>query len=65
MNSGMHDRLSENWFRENQIIFKNIYYYKNIFQGPNNYTEQICELYLSPKSIIGQNSRVFGGLTFV
>ena len=22
MTSGMHDRLSENWFRENQIIFK-------------------------------------------
>ena len=30
MNSGMHDRLLENSFRENLIIFKNIFFYKNV-----------------------------------
>jgi len=42
MNSGMHDRLSKNWFREIEIIFKKSFFYKKMFQGPKGYIAQMC-----------------------
>jgi len=46
MNLGMHDRLSEISFRETKIIFKNIFPYENMFQGPKGYVEQMCEVHM-------------------
>ena len=40
MNSGMHDRLSENWFRENYKIFK------NFCSIPEGDIAEMCEEYL-------------------
>ena len=51
MNLGMHDRLSEISFRETKIIFKNIFPYENMFQGPKGYVEQMCEVTCSIETV--------------
>ena len=45
MNSWMHDRLSENRFREN-FNFHEIFFFKKTFQGPKGYIARMCEVHL-------------------
>ena len=41
----VHDRLSENEFKENEI-FSRTFFYKMMFQGPKGYKAQLCEVHV-------------------
>ena len=45
MNSGMYDRMSKNWLRENKK-FQDFFFYEMMFLGPKVYITQMCEVHL-------------------
>ena len=56
MDSGMHDRLSENWCRENQIIFKTTFSMKWCFRAWKVIKHK-CVKYTCSMETVQQNGR--------